>query len=151
MTDQAAPDCVFCPVYERPKGDLFFGRGSTPVLRWPHIKDVLVVREASNGLRHAVAVPLEPVVTGHLLVIPETHVPDAGANPSVTGGAFEVAAAHAASAFDFFNLIANTGKPASQSVFHLHVHIIPRSSHDGLQLPWTGQKRSPRPPADLTD
>jgi histidine triad (HIT) family protein len=139
MSDQTTPGCVFCPVYERPTGGT---GGRAPLLTWPLVRaDHITIRESSDGLRHAIFTPLEPIVTGHVVIVPETHVPDASANPRVSGGAFEVASAWAASRFDFYNLITNTGRPASQSVFHLHVHVIPRSSHDGLQLPWTGQKR----------
>lgn len=35
------------------------------------------------------------------------------------------------------NLITSAGAEATQSVFHLHVHIVPRGENDGLALPWT--------------
>lgn len=38
------------------------------------------------------------------------------------------------------NLIASRGPEATQSVYHLHLHLIPRLKHDGLALPWTGQE-----------
>jgi histidine triad (HIT) family protein len=37
------------------------------------------------------------------------------------------------------NIITSIGRVATQSVFHLHVHIVPRHEGDGLCLPWTGQ------------
>ncbi len=37
------------------------------------------------------------------------------------------------------NLITSKGEAATQSVFHLHVHIVPRQEGDRLPLPWTPQ------------
>ena len=37
------------------------------------------------------------------------------------------------------NLITSKGREATQSVFHLHVHVVPRAAGDGLPLPWTPQ------------
>lgn len=37
------------------------------------------------------------------------------------------------------NLITSKGADATQSVYHLHVHIAPRQADDGLHLPWTSQ------------
>jgi histidine triad (HIT) family protein len=38
------------------------------------------------------------------------------------------------------NLITSVGSAATQTVFHLHVHVVPRRAGDGLALPWTSQK-----------
>jgi len=35
------------------------------------------------------------------------------------------------------NVITSVGREATQSVFHLHVHVVPRREGDGLALPWT--------------
>ncbi|MEU3978362.1 HIT family protein [Streptomyces bacillaris] len=37
------------------------------------------------------------------------------------------------------NLITSKGAEATQSVYHLHVHIVPRRDGDNLPLPWTPQ------------
>lgn len=34
------------------------------------------------------------------------------------------------------NLITSRGAAATQSVFHLHLHLVPRTEGDGLALPW---------------
>jgi histidine triad (HIT) family protein len=36
-----------------------------------------------------------------------------------------------------YNIITSMGEYATQTVFHLHVHIVPRRLNDGLHLPWT--------------
>lgn len=40
---------------------------------------------------------------------------------------------------DDFNLITSSGRWATQTVKHLHIHYVPRRKDDGLTLPWTGQ------------
>lgn len=37
------------------------------------------------------------------------------------------------------NLITSKGDAATQSVLHLHVHVVPRQADDDLPLPWTPQ------------
>ena len=34
------------------------------------------------------------------------------------------------------NLITSKGREATQSVFHMHLHLVPRAKDDGLALPW---------------
>lgn len=82
--------------------------------------------------------PLNPVTGNHWLAVPMVHVPDALSVPQVTGNTFQFAAL-LAKELDVgdCNLITSAGKAATQSVLHLHVHIIPRVEFDGLKLPWT--------------
>ncbi|MGH3779703.1 MAG: HIT family protein [Pseudonocardiaceae bacterium] len=46
----------------------------------------------------------------------------------------------------------SVGTAAAQSVFHLHVHLVPRYSGDQLMLPWgtTGHRKRPVKPPDLS-
>lgn len=87
-------------------------------------------------------VPLNPVTTGHLLVIPRKHVSDFSEDPETTAKvmryAAEIVKEHG---LQNVNLITSKGTDATQSVFHFHVHIVPRSRGDGLKLPWTGQNK----------
>ncbi len=85
--------------------------------------------------------PLNPVVPGHRIVIPREHVRDFSENPEVTGRVMERAAHHAKEIGGDMNLITSKGPWATQSVFHLHVHLVPRQEGDGLKLPWTNQKK----------
>lgn len=77
--------------------------------------------------------PLNPVTPGHLLVIPTDHVADATIDPLITAA---TAAYVAELAEPPCNIITSAGAPATQTVFHLHWHIVPRRLGDGLALPW---------------
>ncbi|MGY0023726.1 HIT family protein [Streptomyces sp. YJ-C3] len=81
-------------------------------------------------------VPLNPVVDGHVLVIPKTHTPDFGHDPDVTARTMRRAAQLAQKSDRPMNLITSRGREATQSVFHLHLHLVPRTEGDRLALPW---------------
>lgn len=82
--------------------------------------------------------PLDPVTEGHVLVIPTFHVPDASHALRLTGEMFRLAAWWAVkNRLASFNLITSAGRPATQSIDHLHVHVVPRRTNDGLSLPWS--------------
>lgn len=84
--------------------------------------------------------PLNPVVKGHRIIIPREHVRDFTEDAMVTARVAEFAAELAREIGGDFNLITSKGVSATQSVFHLHVHLVPRKNGDGLLLPWTGEK-----------
>jgi histidine triad (HIT) family protein len=87
--------------------------------------------------------PLNPVVPGHRLVVPKAHVADALEDPRAAGEAMAYAANLArATGIAPCNIITSAGSAATQTVFHLHVHVVPRREGDGLALPWTGQKHA---------
>lgn len=88
-------------------------------------------------------VPLNPVTGGHTLVAPLVHVADFAENPAVTA-ATAARAAELALAYPGLqcNLITSRGRAATQSVWHLHWHLVPRTENDGLALPWySGRSR----------
>jgi histidine triad (HIT) family protein len=110
-------DCVFC--------EIVAGRSpATIVRRWPNV---------------TAFVPLNPVIDGHVLVIPNHHVPDAVASPGAAAMTMRRAAELAGEAASS-NILTSIGAPATQSVFHLHIHVVPRRVGDGLALPWTAQE-----------
>lgn len=78
--------------------------------------------------------PLNPVVEGHMLVLPTTHVRDATVQPAVTAMVMHRAAEISRLPC---NIITSCGAEATQTVLHLHVHVIPRRVGDGLRLPWS--------------
>jgi histidine triad (HIT) family protein len=80
--------------------------------------------------------PISPVTPGHLLVVSDEHVRDASERPAVTVVTFEAAAREAQRAGPC-NLITSCGAEATQTVMHLHIHVVPRRHGDGLRLPWT--------------
>lgn len=82
---------------------------------------------------------------GHTLVIPKTHVPDIFAYDADLAAAVfsripKIARAIKASdpAIKGMNILNNNGKVAYQSVFHSHIHLIPRySAKDGFGMRFT--------------
>jgi histidine triad (HIT) family protein len=82
--------------------------------------------------------PLGPVVDGHVLIIPRWHVEDVAYDASVTSMVMRRVADYI-NEFDVgeCNVITSRGVNATQTVFHMHVHIVPRRELDGLLLPWS--------------
>jgi histidine triad (HIT) family protein len=50
-----------------------------------------------------------------------------------------------------FNILHNIGRAAWQSIFHFHVHVIPRYEDDPLQLPWLPEPADPAELARVAD
>jgi histidine triad (HIT) family protein len=84
-------------------------------------------------------VPLDPVTEGHVLVVPREHVADVTEDPEVSALTMHRAAELAP---PDCNIITSAGVAATQSVFHLHLHIVPRHEGDGLNLPWSTQVKT---------
>jgi len=84
-------------------------------------------------------VPLNPVVPGHILIVPRIHVTDFTMSPDVSADAMKAAGYAAKVIGGDFNLITSKGSAATQTIYHLHIHLVPRYPYDGLHLPWTGQ------------
>lgn len=85
---------------------------------------------------------IEPAAKGHVLLIPKKHMADLlSADPAVLAKALPVASRIAnamkkALNCDGVNLLQNSGEAAWQSVFHLHIHLIPRYDGDLIVFPW---------------
>lgn len=95
-----------------------------------------------HSLNALVIVPLKPVVMGHVLVIPRVHVSDFTADPIVSSELMLFTAEIARnSGYESVNLITSKGAAATQTVFHLHFHLVPRNPGDNITLPWTEQQR----------
>lgn len=114
-------DCVFC--------EIVAGRSPAKFLRPDDWSSTVKVFE-----------PLNPVTPGHALIIPTIHVEDFADEPSVSSIVARKAAQYAKEFGGPFNVITSKGKVATQSVFHLHLHLIPRRKDDGLALPWYSGK-----------
>jgi len=92
-------------------------------------------------------VPLSAVVDGHTIVIPKLHRHTALADPGVTARTMQDAAQWTLDRRPegAFNFITSVGVEATQSVFHLHIHVVPREDNDGLALPWYSGKSGRKP------
>lgn len=104
----------------------------------------IVERLMPVGRAGSVAIinPLNPVTPGHVLVIHRDHDESAAASFEASRRASLLMVAAA----DYVNLnglqaniITSIGPDATQTVFHTHVHVVPRREGDGLKLPWTEQ------------
>jgi histidine triad (HIT) family protein len=83
--------------------------------------------------------PLNPVTKGHTLIIPRVHVPLLVDSPLLFGRMAQAAAEYA-ERFNECNVITSMGVNATQTIFHVHTHIVPRRPGDGLLLPWSNQQ-----------
>lgn len=84
--------------------------------------------------------PLNPVRPGHMLFIPMGHCADA-TDETWSGPVLKAASSYVRSEGIQANIITSIGADATQTVFHFHMHVVPRRENDGLILPWTNQKR----------
>lgn len=84
--------------------------------------------------------PLNPVTEGHRIFVPTKHVEDFFDDPDTFAEVCRVVSICSRSDKEY-NVITSKGASATQSVFHLHVHLVPRYAGDGLKLPWSDQKK----------
>ena len=83
-----------------------------------------------------------PANKGHALIIPKEHYANIYELPEETAGrAFKLAkklAGHMTDRLkcDGFNIVQNNGETAGQTVFHFHLHLIPRFKDDGQRIGW---------------
>jgi histidine triad (HIT) family protein len=116
----ADPDCLFCKIVA----------GEIPAT---------IVAEDE---RTVAFMDINPATRGHALVIPRAHVRDVHEIDPDDLGAVAAAAQRVAArqrdrlGADGVNLLNSSGAAAWQTVFHFHMHVIPRYSGDPLKLPW---------------
>ena len=85
---------------------------------------------------------INPATRGHTLVIPRAHVEDIHEIDSEDLAAATALAQRIAGRVrerlgaDGVNLLHSSGSAAWQTVFHFHIHVIPRYLGDPLRLPW---------------
>jgi histidine triad (HIT) family protein len=86
---------------------------------------------------------INPATRGHALVIPRRHSRDLleiGSEDlaaTVSGAQRLAVRASERLGADGVNLLNSCGRAAWQTVFHFHIHVIPRYDSDPLRLPWT--------------
>jgi histidine triad (HIT) family protein len=116
----ADPDCIFCKIVA---GDL----------------PATIVDEDERTLAF---MDIAPATRGHVLVIPRAHSADLLSVAAEDLSAVALAAQRVAQNVkerldaDGVNLLSSCGATAWQTVFHFHVHVIPRYDGDPLRLPW---------------
>ncbi len=83
-----------------------------------------------------------PATRGHALILPKNHYANLYELPDETAVKVMLLAKKMAVLMteklgcDGFNLVQNNGKAAGQTVFHFHLHLIPRYKEDGQTLGW---------------
>jgi histidine triad (HIT) family protein len=116
----ADPDCIFCRILA----------GELPAT---------IVDEDERTIAF---MDIAPATRGHTLVIPRAHTPDLLSIDPEDLRAVAVASQRLATrakkrlAADGVNLVNSCGAVAWQTIFHFHVHVIPRYENDPLRLPW---------------
>jgi histidine triad (HIT) family protein len=114
------PDCIFCKIVA----------GELPAT---------IVGEDERTISF---MDISPATRGHALVIPREHSADLLSIDAEDLAAVGVAAQRLATRVkqrlgaDGVNLLNACGAVAFQSVFHFHMHVIPRYEGDPLRLPW---------------
>ena len=120
-------DCIFCKI----------ANGDIPSATLYEDDDFRVILD------------LGPATKGHALILPKAHYADLTEIPEelagkATGVAKKIVTAmKAALPCDGYNVVQNNGEAAGQTVFHYHVHLIPRYVNDHAGVSWK--------PGELTD
>ena len=113
-------DCIFCKII----------RGEVPSVK-------LYEDERTYAF-----MDINPLSSGHSLVVPKHHAENIYVTPPhALGAAMETlskvsAAINRAVKPEGISILQANGPGAQQSVFHTHFHIIPRSTNDGLTMNW---------------
>jgi histidine triad (HIT) family protein len=123
----ADPDCIFCKIIA----------GELPAL---------IVDQDERTIAF---MDIAPATRGHALVIPRAHARDLLEIEPTDLQAAAVAAKRLAAKMslllhaDGVNLLNACGPAAWQTVFHFHIHVIPRYRDDPLRLPWIPSQGDP--------
>jgi histidine triad (HIT) family protein len=116
----ADPDCLFCKIVA----------GDIPATRVYEDERTIAFMDINPGTR------------GHLLVIPREHAVDLlSVDPEDLAAVARTAQIMGARVSDKLgadgvNLLNSCGAVAWQTIFHFHIHVIPRYVNDPLKLPW---------------
>lgn len=92
--------------------------------------------------RFRVILDLGPAAKGHALILPKSHYKNIYDIPEeLSADVMKLAKKMAALMTDKlqcdgFNLVQNNGEQAGQTVFHFHMHLIPRYKDDGQTISW---------------
>ena len=104
-----------------------------------------------------VILDLGPASRGHALILPKQHFADVCALDRDIAAKVLPLGAKIGSAMKKslgcagFNLVQNNGEAAGQTVFHFHMHVIPRYEGGPDMVSWTPGKASPEELAEVAD
>lgn len=113
-------DCIFCKI----------AKGEIPSATLYEDEDFRVMLD------------IGPASLGHTLILPKQHYADIYELPDELAEKVFVLAKKTARALQLglnlegLNILQNNGELAGQTVFHFHMHLIPRYQGDGLGLSW---------------
>lgn len=99
--------------------------------------------------KYRVILDLGPATKGHCLILPKAHYRNLfDLDEAACGEVYTLAKKIACGAkkalnCDGLNIVQNNEEVAGQSVFHFHMHIIPRYYGDGQKILWTPQESDP--------
>ena len=120
-------DCIFCKI----------ANGEIPSATLYEDEDFRVILD------------LGPASKGHALILPKAHAAniyeisdDMAAKAMILAKKMATQMTEALKC-DGFNIVQNNGEPAGQTVFHFHMHLIPRYEGDQVGITWK--------PGTLTD
>jgi len=89
-----------------------------------------------------VILDLGPAAKGHALILPKEHyaniteIPDELLGKAMILAKKVVTYMMKALPCDGYNVVQNNGEAAGQTVFHFHIHLIPRYKNDGVGVTW---------------
>jgi histidine triad (HIT) family protein len=99
--------------------------------------------EVVDSDEHTVAfMDINPATRGHALVIPRAHhvdlieIPASELERTVVAARRLARRMHESLEPDGINVLNSCGAAAWQTVFHFHLHVVPRYDDDPLELPW---------------
>lgn len=113
-------NCIFCKI----------AKGEIPSATLYEDNDFRVILDVS------------PASKGHALILPKKHFADIYEMPKdLMSKAFGLAKQIGEKLSEVLkcqglNILQNNGTPAGQTVFHFHIHLIPRYENDGIGLTW---------------
>ena len=116
----ADPNCIFCRIVA----------GEIPCFK---------LHEDAHTLAF---MDINPANDGHALIVPKVHTRDLYSISAQSIAAVAVTARRVARAVDLtvkpegLNLVQCNGEAAGQSVFHFHLHVLPRTLNDDLHMNW---------------
>ena len=121
------PDCIFCKV----------------------IAGEIPGEVVDSDERTITVMDINPATRGHVVVMPREHsenlltVSEQDLNATMAAVRRIAARMEETLSPAGFNVLNNVGRAAWQSIFHFHMHVIPRYTDDPLQLPWLPEPADP--------